>query len=63
MKLKMVILADGCGWNSERRTILGSLVGKKFSLGNVMISEKLIKFIGRIYFSFKGVRIWKVREI
>ena len=54
MKLKMVILADGCGWNSERRTILGSLVGKKFSLGNVMISEKLIKFIGRIYFSFKG---------
>ena len=34
--------------------MLGSLVGQKFSLGNVMISEKLIQFIGRIDFGFKG---------
>ena len=40
MKLNIVILADGCGWNSDRRTILGSLVGQKFSLGNVMICRE-----------------------
>ena len=40
MKLKIVIRAGGCGWTSERRTILGVLVGKKFSLGNVMICRE-----------------------
>ena len=43
MKLKIVILADGCGWNSERRTILGSLVGKKYSLGTVMTCRETNK--------------------
>ena len=63
MKLKIVILADGCGWNSERRTIVGSLVGKKISLGNVMICRETNTIYRQDLFRFYGVRICKVSEI